>query len=158
MHRQRGQVYYFPLRHLDGWSKWLSEVGEFHTFFEYVLYFVPFCTMQPFLPSVLFFGAEKMEARANREAGEKCHLVVSECFSRALIHLCQQHVFTFLFFPTAPRWCRSPLNCPLITLLSISCKSHINHNKKWTSDWWNNNNYKNYNDILWPDLWLIITA
>lgn len=71
VYRQKGQVYYFPLRHSDGWSKWLSEVGEFHTFFEYVLYFVPFCTMQPFLPSVPFFAGEKMEERGNREARRK---------------------------------------------------------------------------------------
>lgn len=55
MHRQKGQVYYFSLRHLGRWSKWLSEVGEFHTFFECVLYFVPFCTMQPFSPALPFF-------------------------------------------------------------------------------------------------------
>lgn len=128
MLRQKGQVYYFPLRHSDGWSKWLSEVGEFHTFFEYVLYFVPFCTMQPFLPSVPIFGGEKMEERERTQRqGEKCHLLVSECFSTALIHLCQQHVSTFLFFlhcctKTRPKSTDSPMQS--------SCKSNINHNTK----------------------------
>lgn len=82
VHRQKGQVYYFPLRHWDGWSKWLSEVGEFHTFFEYVLYFVPFCTKQPFLPSVSFFFGEEANGRewTERQGEKKCHLLVSECF------------------------------------------------------------------------------
>lgn len=97
VHRQKGQVYYFPLRHSDGWSKWLYEVGEFRTFFEYVLDFGPFCTMRVFLLSVPFSAGEKMESGGEGRGGDggEAGRKVSECFSTALIHLCQQLVSTF---------------------------------------------------------------
>lgn len=48
---------------LNGFLK----LGEFYTFFEYVLHFVPFRTKQPFLPSVPFFLVERKWKREGTE-------------------------------------------------------------------------------------------
>ncbi len=63
-----------------------------------------FAQCSPFTLCSLFWWRENGREKEQRGRAKKCHLLVSECFSTALIHLCQQHVYTFLFFPTAPKW------------------------------------------------------
>lgn len=63
-----------------------------------------FAQCNPFYPLFPFLVERKWKREGTERQGEKCHLLVSECFSTALIHLCQQHVSTFLFFLTAPKW------------------------------------------------------
>lgn len=63
-----------------------------------------FAQCNPFYPLFPFLVERKWKREGTEGQGEKCHLLVSECFSTALIHLCQQHVSTFLFFRTATKW------------------------------------------------------
>lgn len=67
----------------------------------------------------LFWWRENGSARTERRS-EKCHLLVFECFSTALIHLCQQHVSAFLF---------SSPSTSLKGVLWFTCRLHFSNAK-----------------------------
>lgn len=74
-----------------------------------------FAQCNPFYPLFPFLLARKWKREGTERQGEKCHLLVSECFSTALIHLCQQRVSAaFLFFPNCAE--TSPPIRPVISL------------------------------------------
>lgn len=74
-----------------------------------------FAQCNPFYPLFPFLLARKWKREGTERQGEKCHLLVSECFSTALIHLCQQRVSAaFLFFPNCTE--KSPPIRPVISL------------------------------------------
>lgn len=85
--RQKGQVYYFPLHHSDGRSKWFSEFGNFILSLK-ILYglsrFLGQC--EPFYPLFPFFSADRKWGQWVQGGEAKKKKQSPECFSSAPLH------------------------------------------------------------------------
>lgn len=98
-----------------------------------------FCTKQPFLPSVPFFGGEKMEERGNREAGRKMSPASIRVLFRSSNSSLPAARLYFAFLPGCTKMRPiSPPILPALSLLAFLCKTNIDYKQKPASDWWNN--------------------